>query len=104
MGACLIILGLPAAISNRLTAHTPVLAVVEAPRLKSFDPAGPETHAYHQPGANGSNAENYYQGWIGPGLDQGEHHTQSDQQKKLPEGYRVFVAAPHRDDLNRTLP
>ena len=81
-----------------------VLAVVDAPCPKGFDPAGPETHAYHQLGANGSNAENYCQGWIDAGPDQGGHQTQSDQQKKLPEGYRVFVADPHRNDLNRALP
>ena len=93
MGACLIILGLPIAICNRLMAHMPVLAVVDAPRPKGFDPAEPEVTDHHQKGVNGSNAENYCQGWIDPGPDKGEHHTQSDQQKKLPEGYRVVIGS-----------
>jgi hypothetical protein len=36
--------------------------------------------------------------------DQGDHHSHSDQQKKVPEGDRVVGADPHRADMNRTLP
>ena len=61
---------------------------------------GPELTDHHQKGANGPNAENHCQGWSDPDTDQGEDPTQCELQKKWSEGYRVFVAEPHRNDLN----
>ena len=71
--------------SDGLGRESVVLAYVDTPVPKAFDPAGPEVTDHHQNGANGPDAENQSQGWIDPDPDQGQHHPQSDQQKKWTE-------------------
>ena len=71
--------------SGVLGRESAFLAYLDTPVPKAFDPAGPEVTDHHQNGANGPDAENQCQGWIDPDPDQGQHHPQSDQQKKWTE-------------------
>ena len=63
--------------SDLLRAWAEVLADIDAPGPKGFDPAGPEAPDEHQNDASGPKAENNCQNKTDPGTDQGEHHTQS---------------------------
>ena len=82
--------------SDLLRAWAEILANIDAPGPKGFDPAGPEAPNQHQNDASGPKAEHNCQNWTDPDADQGVYHTQSDQQKKLNKGHRVFVAdRPH---------